>query len=194
MSRIPITGLLILGLASVASAAGVINGTFDDGLNGWTVTGGAGLQTGNPFGLPTSPSGEAEAGVVSSWGGDWGAPLGTISQTITGLSGTQTLSGEIYAAAHAGDTWRNVATDVLWNGVVVASVARDADATLWAASFPWVNFSVPVVATGNDTLQVNYTVHFAEWSWTAADNLQVTPEPASLLLLGLALPLLRRRR
>ncbi|MDM8005626.1 MAG: hypothetical protein QUV05_05680 [Phycisphaerae bacterium] len=186
-------GLLVLSLGTVAWA-GVTNGTFDDGLNGWTVTGGAGLQSGNPFGLPTSPSGEPEAGVISSWGGDWNGPLGTISQIVIGVTGNQTLSGEIFAAAHSGDTWRNVKTEVLWNGAVVAEIARDADATLYAQDFPWTQFAVPVVATGNDTLEVKFTVHFAEWSWTAADNLQVTPEPAALGLLVLGLPLLRRRR
>lgn len=185
--------LLVLSLGTVAWA-GVTNGTFDDGLNNWTVAGGAGLQSGNPFGLPTSPSGEPEAGVIASWGGDWGAPLGSISQIVIGVTGNQTLSGEIYAAAHSSDTWRNVATQVLWNGTVVAEIARDADPNLWADSFPWVSFSVPVVATGNDELKVNFIVHFAEWSWTSVDNLQVTPEPAALALLTLGLPLLRRRR
>ncbi|MGQ9649678.1 MAG: hypothetical protein ACUVXJ_06195 [Phycisphaerae bacterium] len=187
------TGLLVISLGTVAWA-GVTNGTFDDGLNGWTVTGATGLQSGNPFGLPTSPSGEPEAGVITSWGGNWGGPLGSISQIVIGVTGNQTLSGEIYAAAHSGDAWRNVATQVLWNGTVVAEIARDADPNKWAADFPWVSFSVPVVGTGNDELKVNFIVHFAEWSWTSVDNLQVTPEPASLALLTLGLPLLRRRR
>jgi len=104
------------------------------------------------------------------------------------------LSGELYAAARAGDPWRNVAVDVLWNGVVVASLARDADPNKWAGDWPWVTFSVPVTGIGANTLQINYTIHFAEWSWTSADNLVLTPEPATMGLLLLGLPLLRRRR
>lgn len=191
-----LTGAVAVVLAVMVSPAmaTIVNGTFDDGMNGWSVGGGAGTLSGNPFGMPTSPSGDPCAGLISSWGGDWGAPLGSISQTVTGVMGNQTLSGEIYAAAHSGDAWRNVAVEVLWNGSVVASVARDADPNLWADAFPWVSFSVPVVGTGNDLLQVNYIIHFAEWSWTGADNLQVTPEPASLLLLVAGLAMLRRRK
>jgi hypothetical protein len=177
-----------LALATSAHANLVTNGTFDAGLAGWTATGGAGVQSGNPFGLPTSPSGEPEVGCISSWGGDWGGPLGSISQTVN-MVGPGTLSGEIFAAAHSGDAWRNVATEVLWNGGVVASLARDADPNKWAQDFPWVTFAVPVTGIGANELKVNYTVHFAEWSWTSADNLQVDaiPEPGSLLALGTGL-------
>jgi hypothetical protein len=191
--RALLTGLLVLGLVAVASAQ-VINGTFDDSLTGWTQSGWGSIKNPGDFGVPASPSGGKFHGTESSWGGSWDGPVGNIFQAVTGVTGAQTLSGELYAGAHSGDAWRNVAVDVLWNGVVVASLARDADPILWADGFSWAPFSVPVVGTGNDTLQVNYTIHFAEWTWTGVDNLAVTPEPAALALLVLGLPMLRRRR
>ncbi len=191
--RFLVIGGLVVGLAKAATG-GVVNGDFEAGTAGWTIGGGAGTITPGTFGFPASPSGGQMGGLISSWGGDWAAPLGSLSQTLTGLSGNLTLSGEIYAAAHAADSWRDVKVDVLWDGSIVASLARPADPIKWAQDFSWISFSVPVVATGNDTLRLDYTVHFAEWTWVAADNLQIVPEPSGLILLGLGLPLLLRLR
>jgi len=192
MRRVLVAAGLVLGLSGLASA-GVINGTFSDGLNGWTKTGAANLVSGD-FGMPASPSGNPAVGTVMSWGGDWGGPVGSVSQVVAGVLGPQTLSGELYGGSRGPDTWRDVGVEVLWNGTVVASHFVNGDPSKWAGDFPWTTFNVPVTGTGNDTLLVNFIVHFGEWSWVGADNLQVTPEPASLLLLALGLPLLRRRR
>lgn len=191
MNRLWVSTLLVAGVASVASA-GIINGTFDSGLDGWTVSGSARVVN-DDFGLPFSPSGAPAAGVIISWGGSWDGPSGSISQIVTGVTGEQILSGELFAAARYSDSERPASVDVLWNGTVVQSLLVPSE-DKWAADFPWVSFSVPVTATGNDELKVNFGVRFAEWTWTAVDNLAITPEPASLMLVALGLPLLRRRR
>ncbi|MGB9587432.1 MAG: PEP-CTERM sorting domain-containing protein, partial [Armatimonadota bacterium] len=124
----------------------------------------------------------------------------TIEQSI-GLDGVATLSGYLYAGAHAGDPWRNCGVNVLWNGQQVATLWRDADPNKWASDFSWVPFSVDVTGTGVNTLKLEFHAHFAEWTWTAADDLSIVPvpEPSSILalstgLIGLAGFAIRRRK
>ena len=184
--------LALVGLVASTASAGIVNGNFASGLTGWGTSGQAEIHNPGDFGIPASPSGGPFAGAITSWGGNWGGPQGMIMQNVTGLLGPQTLTGEIYAAAHSGDLWRNTAIEVVWNGSVVASLARDGSQS-WAADFPWVSFTAPVTATGSDMLVVQWTAHFAEWTWMGVDNLAITPEPASIVLLGLAALFIRRR-
>ncbi len=175
--------LALLLIASSAHANLVTNGDFSAGLTGWTTAGAAGIYNPGDFGIPASPSGGSFAGTVSSWGGDWGGPLGSITQQITG-TGPLVVSGELYAGAHAADAWRNVAVEVLWNGSIIASQGVDADPVKFADQFAWVTFSQPVVGTGSNELKVQWIVHYAEWSWVEVDNLVVVPEPGTFALLG----------
>lgn len=192
--------LAVLALATVAGAQElVVNGTFDTDLSGWTASG-VSWSNGN-FGIPASPaSGHGEVAMITSWGGNWGGPMGTIEQSI-GLDGPGTLSGYLFAGAHAGDAWRNCGVNVLWNGEQVATLWRDADPNKWAGDFTWEPFSVEVTGSGVNTLKLEFYAHFAEWTWTAADDLSVVPvpEPSSILalstgLIGLAGFAIRRRK
>lgn len=189
------TGLLILGLAGVASAQ-IVNGDFSAGFTGWTESGYGHVDVYFPGDWnrpPASPPTDGPfAGLIECWGGQWDGPHGSISQVVTGTPGAKLLRGDLFAASRGPDTWRNVGTEVLWNGVVVASIWRDGDPTRWAYDWPWVHFSVPVSATGADELVVQWTTRFAEWSWGGVDNLslvsalpgppviEVSPTPCNL--------------
>lgn len=194
--------LAALALSSSAAISAppnyVANGDFSGGLASWTAIGSVALQSGNPFGLPTSPNGDPAAGVISSWGGDWGGPMGILLQPVS-FTGVGTLSGELYAGTRGPDTWRDAKVDVLWNGVPVATRAELGDPSKWASDFPWVPFSVPVTGIGFNTLEIHYTVHYGEWTWTSADNIALVPEPGSMMalatgLMGFAGCVLRRKR
>lgn len=191
--------LAVLALSTAASAQGVLNGTFDAGLFGWTQTGGDGIHSPGDFGMPASPSGGPYVGAISSWGGNWNGPYGSVVQMVN-WTGGGLLSGELYAGAHSGDAWRNCSVEVLWNGTVVASKAQDADPVKWASNFEWSTFSAPITGIGSNELKVQWNVHFAEWTWVGADNLQVVvPEPGSMLallsgMIGLGGLAVRRRK
>lgn len=178
---------LVFVLGVSASAANlIVNGTFDAGSTGWLASG-VQVQNAGDWAVAPSPSGGKWISCVSSWGGSWDGPLGTLAQSVFGVAdGTYNLSFEYFLGAHSTDAWRNCGIEAKVNGTSVFSQMQDAT-TGWQASFAWATASVPVTVTGGQAdVLFNYTVHFAEWTWVGVDNvkLEAVPEPGSMLALG----------
>jgi hypothetical protein len=230
-------GLMVVTLAALPALGNslglpneLVNGNFEEIGAGWTMTGGAGYQFYGQWGVPYNPdpSNFNYAGVISSWGGDWGGPLGTIRQVVdesqfpgwlpNGTAKEIDLSFDWLLAAHAADTWRNVGIKVYldWQGdgsviptpgapdyqrQLVFEQTRDAG-NYWPGDIGWttgqnVHVTLPFQPRYL-SVEVEYYVHFAEWSFLGIDNVDLEarciPEPATLGLLALGIPLIRRRR
>jgi len=194
MNRFLFTCALTMAWASAASAA-LINGTFDDGLNGWTKTGSVvkTYSAGDINCPPASPSGLPVAGAITGYGGDPSKPMGSLTQTVD-FTGSGFVRGEWLAAALSTRPTQDVGIEVLWNDTVVASLWKDAT-TDAASTLAWEKFKAPIVGVGENTLKIQFTHHYATKSWTTVDNLSVVPEPTTMALLaGGLITLIRRRR
>ena len=51
-----------------------------------------------------------------------------------------------------------------------------------------------IASSGNNSIRVDASAYYSEWRFLMIDNVILTPEPATLSLLALAAPFLRRRR
>jgi hypothetical protein len=208
----------LLGLAaSPASAFLLTNGGFETGdLTGWSNPTGSGLV------VASGASGPAWASGTLAHSGNWygGVQEGGaqnpryLEQTVVGLApGQYDLQGQIY-----GGSWNDqhfVAQLIDSDGTTVLDEMRVIfDAT--PTSFAWLPFTSgtfnvsggtgPITGGGLQatpagsslTVRVGWVNSTGAWSnGTGAyfDSMVLTPEPASLALLGLAgIPMLLRRR
>lgn len=200
--RSAVVGLMLLAIVPVASANLVVNGDFSAGETGWT-------QWNSPWGSGFSWDASSGVGTLSTGTGSFGW-----AQAIT------TVSGQAYTitADWGGDG------DAAWSEILFfnddgRSVYDQADAPhdssiLYKIDGWGMNGGYPfdfgpanasqyyapgpntntILATGTTMYVVLKNGSGGAGVTTMFDNIVVTPEPASLVLLGLAVPFLRRRR
>jgi hypothetical protein len=189
-----VTHLLAAAAAAVVSLSALsaqaatnllVNGSFEDGLSGWALTGNTSYTT-----LSCAP-GQAQAGACYVNAGPVGSD-GYLTQSFDTHAGDAlTISGWIHGSASG-------FSHVLFqfNGV-----------TLFDSGNPvpggWVQHTVNATATGHDTLTVAFRndpsyVRLDNFSVTAASPPGGVPEPAAWALMltgfGAGGAMLRRRR
>lgn len=209
-----LVGLVVLAVAVPASANLLTNGGFEDGTNGWTIATfwWAGWGTGAPvlhtstgygtFGGASPVEGSYFLGMDNSGHGNFHVGAYQTVNTVPGT--TYTVSGWFSGGIEktTGDTcWWEVraahgtTSDPDAAGTIIAKKERAAGGG--GMSFQ-ENFSNTFVAEQTTTtLFLKWgRAASADWAIEAAafDNLSIVPEPATLALLILGLPLLRRRR
>jgi hypothetical protein len=196
----------VLAIASVASANLVVNGDFSAGADGWT-------PWGSTWGTGVWSIEDGKARIT----GTGSRGLLQAIPTVPGNSYTITADWAVTGNLHWGeilffnDDGRAMMTQLDGSGMVQGSIITKVDgwgmngqttpgfpalvpAMTEAYWFPGGNFTNTVVATG-DHMIVSIKAGTAEGNvdyW--ADNIVVTPEPVTALLIGVSMLLVRRRR
>lgn len=198
--------LLVLALVVPASANLLTNGGFENGdLTGWTNvagTGGGSAQVFNTgdWSIPNNPEGGKWAGWVSGW--DTSRHNAYIYQQFTQPTNvTLDFVVSLYANVVGAGDW-SVGVDVFYdpNGGTDISQAQWIAGEWNQYNTEWATYSGAMPAgTGSSATGTVFVQTFhnwaVQWNQSGVDNFSVTPEPASLVLLGLGgLALLRRRR
>lgn len=202
--RTLVCALVLLATVSAASGANLLtNGDFSAGENGWTrwrapwggteqwdASGGVGLQYGNggngSYGWWQAVA--VPAGTVVTLSADWNGFIGDAGWAEVML----------YTSANAGEDWGGRA-----DGGATADIAFKKDS--WGLNPPttwgWEAASLSPMPGGNGgtLISAGYVAVATKLGGfplgsVAFDNIVLTPEPASALLLGLGLALVRRRR
>ncbi len=211
-----------LGLPNELGNGGFETGTFPP----WQKTGAANIFNSGDWGVPGLPGSNKWAGVVVSWGGDWGGPIGMIRQIVDQSQfpgwdplGTQTVIGlqfDRLLKAVSGDTWRDVGMRVYLDWMEDGSYpypgepeyVRQLVYEQWSpgqSEYPgpqdWVHEQIEITLPAQPqflSVEVEFYAHYAMWSFLGIDNVDLEsyciPEPATMGLLMLGLPLVRRRR
>jgi len=202
MRKIALLAALPLLLGSVAAEAGYLwYEDFNAGFppTGWTVidnTGNGAWQLNTFFGYANWTGGDGTCAMVDSDGyGMVNLDTELISMSFVVPSGAtvefdtnyMTYTGADYAdtdiSIDGGSNWINLLS---WHG------AADEQGTFMG--LPGAHASASISAYAGETAQIRFHYYNANWEWYwQVDNVGVTPEPASLLLLGLGGLLLRRR-
>ena len=184
---------IIVG-SQVATANLVYNGTFDDGLNGWNQS--ANWYAGTTVAASATPAPNARsddpAGVIS-FGAAYSA--GGIYQIIGVAPGTTVQISADWCAEQPGYGWVEVGARS-WDGVsAITDYGYD---TLIGGGNPnqaWTTVSKSYLVTTNMlVISLGGGNGGNGAGYRAFDNIVVTPEPATMLMLGLGGLLLRRRR
>ncbi|MHC4908256.1 MAG: hypothetical protein ACYTF9_00850 [Planctomycetota bacterium] len=205
-----ITAVAVCGVAAGSANADIVNGSFEDGMNGWTVVD-------NP--APFFPLDSYAAGTANTFGWPWdNTPTDGAFSMVTGWDGA---AGNI-----------SISQDVLIDGGTLEFDYRAAWDTTFGATLPR-DFSAIISGTGGGPVldsmlflsadpdtQVTDTGQLAgsmdvsaflgqtvtlTFEWTVPelntgpaqfdlDNVRLTPTPGALALLGLAGLCGRRRR
>jgi hypothetical protein len=170
-----------------ASANMMINGDFEAGSVAWQLNGGSTVYNAADFSIPPSPNGGKWIGNVSNYGGNWNGPNGTFGQDVYGLAdGAYLLTFNYYLGARYTDTTRQVGLKVLVNGESVFEKWQNS-LNVWTGDFAWQTASIPVnIVGGYANVSFEQYCHFAQWSWTGVDgvNLVAAPEPSSMVALA----------
>lgn len=182
-------GLIVLALAMPASA-GLINGGFEAGLAGWTVSN----VMNDPSSYVPNPAfldGEHRAGDSNCQNRNSSGVQGPVScDPVLPDPSECHLTGGL-AGGHVGGAYS------YW---VTLIGANDTDTVSATGVNNWILFDL-VVHDSCDAVTVEFGATAGDATWGPAGYhvdalvLECVPEPASLMFLGLAgLPLLRRRR
>jgi len=220
MKKIIMIFVLAIAVLSVGSAqAGFVNGSFEDGLNDWSiiVPSGASVSAVTSHDDPSGPGGVPPVVLgVTSWGPTDGSMFAVVKTDGPG-SMTQ-LYQSFYATAGA-----NISLDYFWDsqdyvpyndsasGTVLAGMGTGGPvvATLFSESIatdpgnyygtPWTTVSYTFASSGVYTLLITNMngLDSALDSIVGIDNVNVIPAPGAILLGSIGLGLvnwLRRRR
>jgi hypothetical protein len=187
--------VLVLAVVSPVSANLIVNGTFDTGTDGWTPSENAFYSTnGNPGGCLAMDSHGAGGDVIWIVSGA-AIPVTAGLDYVLNFDYTTTTDGSsavihFYSASgYLGNT--SVYDTIVWGWVPSLNVPEAGQ---------WINKTGTFAASEcGDTVE-NVLVQFMHrgaWGESRFDNvtLDVVPEPATMLLLGLGcLGLVRRKR
>lgn len=212
-----VAGVAVLAMALPVSANLLVNGDFETGNNtGWTPYGGSfginGVGTDGVAGWQPVPFNEDGAGPgyiarVSFWSdaghsGRGSAGMYQVVDVSAHVGQPMKLTGKFHYHNHSQEfMWHELGvmdgTDNDPNdGTPIALFKKtEADGASNPANDAWLDVSLDFVPTSN-TVTVFYKggTTAGGASFTAVDSLSLVPEPAALALLGLSLPMLRRRR
>lgn len=208
-----VAGLTALAVAMPASANLLTNGSFEDGTNGWTTA----TFWSPGWGTPAPPlESKTSLGTFGGFGGPQdgshylaGDVSGHANYHVGAYQTFATVPGQIYTVSgwYAGGV--EASNDTGWWEVKIAHGTTsdpDADGVVIAkqerSNGQYFDFAENFSNTF--TAQDTTTTLFLKWgraesadwkiSGAAFDNLSVVPEPATLALLALGLPMLRRRK
>lgn len=187
-----VVGLMVLALASTASAA-IWSEGFEAGTAGWTPA--PELNSGI-FG-PGGPYEGSNYASLQTGGTD--AQESYFTSITVAPSSTVTLTGVV-----AGGVLNPQAPRDLYVQLIDGSSSSDTVVAEWRVTLPatvgigWTQFGPLTGHIASGHVKVKFGHTGGAWASATAihvDALNLTPEPASMALLGLAgLPLLRRRR
>jgi arabinoxylan arabinofuranohydrolase len=195
--------VLVAGLLTAGSASGelMVNGGFEDGLNGWTFTGNgtndiAGLSSDTPSGLGSSADLDINRGA-------FGLPLPWLIQDVAVTAGSElTFSAWVreVEAATPTDAW--IAAQI-WMLPDSASGSILSSAAMFFTNSSWERQSTQITVPAGATIaRVLFTPQNPAFGvgnghYRVDDVSLVVPEPASALLLlivGVATVFRRRGR
>jgi hypothetical protein len=191
----------------------IINGSFEDDLNGWSVSGynasivSTFTASFDPFGSPVTigPVDGAKFAVLKSGGGDPSTNFTQITQLVTVFQ-NETISGSFFFATSDYLQWNDAASvylaperDSSLSQILLAS--KDVAAVgNYGSMKDWELFSHQFTAAEAGTYELVVEVHdlldCILASYIAVDNLklQPAPEPCSLALLALGSLVFIRRK
>ena len=175
-------GLVVLAVALPASANMLTNGSFEDGMNGWS--GGPSRIDADQY----NPDPATLDGAHKAGDSNCNARASSTYQSVS-ATGPVTLTGGLAGGDAGGYTYYVK----LWDGAVGGTLLGQ---KVLSGINNWQLFSLSGTATGTVTVEFGST-GAGQWGPVGfhVDALDLTPEPASMALFALAgLPLLRRRR
>lgn len=198
-----VTVAMLCVVASPATANLLSNGSWQMGNNtGWTAAGGM-VTNGTP-GYPGNAPGESD-GYVWGSNANWTAAGGNTTQAVAPpmAAASYNVDASVYLKLFdTGGITSSITAELLIDGVVQDTQAISGAAIDTAWELKTLSYVGPVTTdaairlttaiNGQDGRDIDIGAPWA-WAWADGAVLTITPEPASLLLVLLGLPLLRRR-
>lgn len=188
-----------LALPAQAMVNMLENGSFEDGLTGWTVDGGVGTHGSGWFWGAGPTDGDNALGAASNWG----VTFGSVTQAVPVPPGPYSLT--LTFDAWVFDNSNDWGFDSYVKGQIWVDGAVAAEAS-WS-SMPTTNVQqvhVPMTVGWSGDVATSLAVKMelrghgmggGGWGVASVDNVQLVPEPGILAMAGLGLAgFLRRRR